>query len=155
MKLRRSSHQVRMDMTPLIDVVFLLLTFFIFALVMMVRADVLDIRLPEIGRGESASGVEAIVLTLDREGAVFLDGEAVDEADLGDRIASAREARPGATVMISADERSASGALIGLADALVAAGITEFSIAGTPEAGGQGRVSPAESANPAVPATEE
>lgn len=153
--MRRSSHPVRLDMTPLIDVVFLLLTFFIFALVMMVRADVLDIRLPEIGRGESASGVEAIVLTLDREGAVFVDGEPVSETDLGSRIASMREARPGAAVMISADERSSSGALIGLADALVTAGITEFSIAGTPEAGGQGVADSPKSANPAGPAGEE
>ena len=38
--LRRSEHETRVEMMPLIDVVFLLLTFFIYAMVLMVRAEV-------------------------------------------------------------------------------------------------------------------
>jgi len=132
-RLRRNNVPIHMEMTPLIDVVFLLLTFFIFALVLMVRADVLDITLPEIGRGESAAGREAIVLSIDREGAVFVEGEAVGPGAIGERLEALRAARPGAVVMISADERSPSGALIELADTLVGAGVREFSIAGSPE----------------------
>jgi len=44
-------------MMPMIDVVFLLLTFFVFAMVVMVRLDVSEIRLP-IGRaGEDRKSV--------------------------------------------------------------------------------------------------
>jgi biopolymer transport protein ExbD len=154
-KLRRNQHPVQLDMTPLIDVVFLLLTFFIFALVLMVRADVLDIRLPEIGQGESAAGVEAVVLTLDRDGVVFIDGDPVQEGDLGALIGAARESRPGASVIISADERAPAGALIALADTLIGAGITEFSVAGTPKTGPPDGPSNRGSSNPAAPGVEE
>ena len=44
---RRESAAVEVQVMPLIDVVFLLLTFFIFAMVLTVRVDVLDVRLPE------------------------------------------------------------------------------------------------------------
>ena len=43
--LRRSEHETRVEMMPLIDVVFLLLTFFIYAMVLMVRAEVLPVPL--------------------------------------------------------------------------------------------------------------
>ena len=42
---------VTAELTPLIDVVFLLLTFFILAAVLMVRVDVLGIRLPTLAAG--------------------------------------------------------------------------------------------------------
>ena len=47
-KLRTSLHEPRLEMTPLLDVVFLLLTFFAFSMLVMVRADVVDVDLPVI-----------------------------------------------------------------------------------------------------------
>ena len=43
--LRRTDHDTRVEMMPLIDVGFLLLTFFIYAMVLMVRAEVLPVPL--------------------------------------------------------------------------------------------------------------
>ena len=43
--LRRTEHETRIEMMPLIDVVFILLTFFIYAMVLVVGAEVLPVPL--------------------------------------------------------------------------------------------------------------
>jgi biopolymer transport protein ExbD len=151
MKLRRHRVPIQLEMTPLIDVVFLLLTFFIFALVLMVRADVLDIRLPRVGSGTPASRAEAVLVSLRADGVVVVNGETVEADRAGDRVRALLEGREGTTVLLSADERAPAGLLIELADRLVAAGVREFSIAGTP---GQGE-NPRRRANPGTPSPEE
>lgn len=132
MKIRRSNIPIQLEMTPLIDVVFLLLTFFIFALVLMVRADVLDISLPEVGTGSSAGEVEAVIVTLTEDGAVLVEGEPTPIGEAGERLKSLLVEREGTVVMLAADARVPAGELIKLADALVAAGVREFSVIGTP-----------------------
>lgn len=143
MKLKRRQHETRLELTPLIDVVFLLLVFFVFALVLMVRADALDLQLPRVGSGSPADRSETVRVTLAEDGAIFVQGEPVERSGAGGAVLRAQAAAPGAAVVLSADARATSGALIELADALVAAGITEFSVLGTP----------AVQASPAAPAS--
>jgi biopolymer transport protein ExbD len=150
MRLRRSGAPIHLDMTPLIDVVFLLLTFFIFALVLMVRADVLDIRLPRLGSGEAAPRTDALLLSLTQDGQIVLEGQTLAEAEVGERVAALLAEREGVRLILSADARAPSGRLIELADRLIAAGVREFSIAGTPA----GEIPPP-GPNPAPPAPEE
>ena len=45
--IRRTDHEMRIEIMPLIDVIFLLLTFFIYAMVLLVRAEMLPMELPE------------------------------------------------------------------------------------------------------------
>ena len=71
---------------PLIDVVFLLLTFFVFSMVLMVRADVLDLDLPVLGEsGEGRQG-SLITVALDERGELFVGGEPVSWEGLGERV---------------------------------------------------------------------
>ena len=131
-------------MTPLIDVVFLLLTFFLFSLVLMVRADTLDVQLPSLTAGGPARTGGVITIALTQTGQIALDGEPINPDTLADAITSARAARPDAKLVIAADQNGRSGELLGLIDRLTAAGITEFGVlsqrdtpAGTaPEEGG-------------------
>jgi len=129
-RFRRSSPEVRFEMTPLIDVVFLLLTFFIFALVLMVRANVLDVQLPEVGSGPAAEGI-TVTIAIDRENRLFVDGQAVEEGALVEAVRAKMSESPDARLVIAADQASASGVLIRLADLLGREGLGEFSIIGT------------------------
>ncbi|HZW10877.1 MAG TPA: biopolymer transporter ExbD, partial [Phycisphaerales bacterium] len=95
-KVRRTTPEVRVEMAPLIDVVFLLLTFFVFAMLMMVRAQVLDINLPAIGGGEPAANVAAVAISLDASGGVFVDGEQVGRDGLIDAVRAKLAATPDA-----------------------------------------------------------
>lgn len=76
--IRRTDMTPRVEMTPLIDVIFLLLTFFIYSLVLMVRAEVLPVSLQPLGSaGEHAAVAASRSLTIDRAGQLFLDRQAV------------------------------------------------------------------------------
>ncbi|MFP4030921.1 MAG: ExbD/TolR family protein [Desulfococcaceae bacterium] len=65
-----------LDLTPLIDVVFLLLVFFIMATTF--SKPVVDVLLPRAESGDMADGKSAdMVVAIDAEGRVFYDGEEV------------------------------------------------------------------------------
>jgi biopolymer transport protein ExbD len=117
---------------PLLDVVFLLLTFFAFALLMVVRADVLDVRLPvlEAGRSDAAS-VRPVVVTVLADGAVAVDAVQVESGALAEAIRRGLSERPGAGILLEIDAQSPSGRLIELVQTLRAEGFEEFGILGT------------------------
>jgi len=132
---RTTAGEVRFEMTPLIDVIFLLLTFFIFALMVMVRADTLDIKLPTLSAaGDSARG-DSITVTLTEDGSIRVDGEPAQAAETRpgevnpllpawvQAVQRAREDRPEAAIVLIADERGRVGDLVGLFNGLREAGI--------------------------------
>lgn len=127
---RRLNTATTIELTPMIDVVFLLLTFFIFSIALMVRADVLGVTLPELTSGQQAPRVEPITVTLRAGGVVSLMGEPVEREALIDALRALHADRPDAPVMLAADVDAGAGELIELADALVGAGITRFSVVG-------------------------
>ncbi len=129
-RLRRLNTATSIELTPMIDVVFLLLTFFIFSVALMVRADVLGVTLPEIASGQQAERVEPITVTLQADGSVRLMGEPVERSALIEAIRALHQERSDAPVLLAADVQAGAGQLIELADALVAAGITRFSVVG-------------------------
>lgn len=129
-RVRRLDTGTSIDMTPMIDVVFLLLTFFVFAMVLMVRADVLGVSLPELTSGQPAERIEPITVTLLGDGTLALLGEPIAAEALGEAVRRLRDERPGAPVLLAADVNADAGALIGLADRLVGAGVTQFSVVG-------------------------
>lgn len=128
---RSSAGEIRLELTPLIDVVFLLLTFFIFALVLMVRADVLGITLPELSAGAPARPSDAVELVIEADGSLRLAGEAVELDGLDGRLDAlhAGEDRP---VRLAVDERAPSGVLVSVAEVLAARGVGSLDLIGRP-----------------------
>lgn len=101
--IRRTSPEPRMEMTPLIDVVFLLLTFFIFAMVMMVRANVLDLRLPDLASAQQATQVPLIAVSLDAQGQLHIDGEPIAWEAFVQTLNERQEAQPEAQIAVAVD----------------------------------------------------
>jgi biopolymer transport protein ExbD len=138
-RIRRSSmDEPRLEIMPLIDVIFLLLTFFVFALTLMVRAEVLDIRLPAIGAGQAPERAGLITVAVDDAGAVFVNGEGATTDTLVERIRLLQEqaeARGEAVrIVVAADQEGRSGDLLAVLDLLASGGIGDVSVLGRPKA---------------------
>ncbi len=121
----------RLEIMPLIDVVFLLLTFFIFSVALMVRADALDITLPSVSAGEPASRAEVVAVTVLADGSVRVNSEPVSEAELPDRVLEL--AQGDKRVLVAADSEAPSAALLQVLDALAGAGVKDVGVIGRPE----------------------
>ena len=79
-RLRRSRDPLRVELTPLIDAVFLLLTFFIYAMVLMDRIEMVPMDLRTLESGGDIREQEpppALTLSLDANGELFLDREPI------------------------------------------------------------------------------
>ncbi len=129
-RVRPMSSDVHIELTPMIDVVFLLLTFFIFAVVMMVRADVLDVNLPELASGRSAEQAIPITIVVSESGALFINAEPVEIEAVVGRVKALRQENGEGALVLAVDTASPAGVMIGLADVLTGAGLGEFSIIG-------------------------
>jgi biopolymer transport protein ExbD len=137
-------------MAPLIDVVFLLLTFFVFSLVLLSRVSVVDLDLPTLGSGGQGEAPQAVVVAVDNEGMVFVDGQPVGPAsgqgeplaettrqalvDAVTRSAGAEGQDPDspAIIRLEVDERGVSGAMLRVLDALRTQGYTAVELIGRP-----------------------
>jgi biopolymer transport protein ExbD len=135
---RRSTPEPRIELMPLIDVVFLLLTFFLFAMVLMVRAEVLDLNLPTLGSAETAEGGSFITIALDDADAIFVDGEPVSAVELGDAVRARQEANPRARLVIAADLEGGRDSLIRLFDVIARERLGEVMLVGRPKASQRG-----------------
>jgi biopolymer transport protein ExbD len=73
-------------MMPLIDVVFLLLTFFIYAMVVMVELKSSGVALVSVEGASDAVDQRIVLLEVDGSGAVLIDGDAVADDELDGRL---------------------------------------------------------------------
>lgn len=142
--LRRSQHAVRVEMTPLIDVMFLLLTFFIYSLVMMVRAEMLPVKLTPLATGDAPAQVDQAmqidVITLARDGQLYYNRQLLPRDELPARLAalSAEVGRARLFLAMEAQGDVDRGPLfVDLIEQLRRAGIHDFTIVGQPTPPGQ------------------
>jgi biopolymer transport protein ExbD len=114
------------NVTPLVDVVLVLLIIFMVTATYIVRASI-EVDLPRVARGGEAVGtVLSVVLT--KEGQVFLDGVARSEGELVARTREAVARDSDARVVISADRGALHGTVVRVIDLVRGAGATRFAI---------------------------
>lgn len=124
------SSDVHVELTPMIDVVFLLLTFFVFAIVLMVRADVLNVNLPELSSGRNADAVVPITIAITENGELLVNREMVVLDGIVEKVQAIRSEFGDGPLVLAVDTKSQAGIMIALADRLTGAGLGEFSIIG-------------------------
>ncbi len=105
--IRRSTHDVRVELMPLIDVVFLLLTFFIYAMVLMVRAEILPVPLETYFSSTPADPKPSISITLGVDGHVYVGQEAVLVEGLSEAIEVEKSRQPNAVIYLVVEDGEA------------------------------------------------
>lgn len=132
----RRREEPEINLTPLIDVVFLLLIFFMVSTTFL-RESNLEVSLPEASGEPEAAAEQPLELTINRQGSFFLDGKALVNAQM-DTVRRALEqataGRAEAGLVVRADARTPHQAVVTALDAAGRAGIEKVAIATTPDA---------------------
>ncbi len=132
MKLRASRREEpEVNLTPLIDVVFLLLIFFMVSTTFQ-RESELKIELPEASTEPSEAPQDALEIVIDREGNYYLGGEQVINQELKTlrrAIEKAVAQRKNPPLVIRADANTPHQAVIRAMDAASQLGLSQMSLA--------------------------
>jgi biopolymer transport protein ExbD len=133
MKLPRTDQKrARIEIIPMIDVIFFLLVFFMISTLSMTVNRGLPVNLPTAGTSQKELR-ENLSITLTQDGELFLNRESITRRDLGERVKAALMAEPDITVIMNADGEVHHSVVVALMDELRLAGVSNLAIAVKPD----------------------
>ena len=122
----RKSAQAEVDMGPLLDMVFILLIFFVIT-TNFNRETGVDVTKPSAASAVSL-GQKTILVGISREGTLHIHGRQVTPEALSGILSREIRQRPAASVVIVGDEGSTLGRSVQVMDICTAAGVGKVSV---------------------------
>jgi biopolymer transport protein ExbD len=123
---RRGRIISEINVTPLVDIMLVLLIIFMVTTTYIVR-DAIEVKLPEASTGESRP-VSLVAVTLDQKGNLALNGSRASEAEIRSYIRSERRQGRGLEGMIAADKMVPHGRVVQIIELLRREGVVRFAI---------------------------
>jgi len=122
-----AEHGARIEIIPMIDVMMFLLVFFVLIMLEMIQGAGISLDLPQ---SSTAQQLETVKLTIGvtKEGAIFLEGQPIAEADLTAKLRELAGSKK-VDVVISGDKNGAYQNIIKVMDLVRAAGISAIGLA--------------------------
>ncbi len=129
MKIRDDEEEQQLNLAPMIDVVFLLLIFFMVATTFIEREKEMGLELPVAESGDDV-GLEPdeIVINLMRDGTIRMSGEDVGQDELAERLSRVARRDPETPVTIRGDRAVEHGHVVGVMDACRGAGLVNLGV---------------------------
>lgn len=118
------------NMTPLIDVMLVLLVIFIITAPLLVNAVKVD--LPKTEATKSANGPQFLSVILDKAGVVFVNDQALDASALADAFSAAALANPDTELQLRADTAVLYGRVVEVMGAAQKAGLNRIGFVANP-----------------------
>ncbi len=117
-------------LTSMLDVIFLLLCFFVTASVFSQWESEISISLPSASSAETPGRLPGeVILNVSKEGFVTVNAKALSLDDLGSRLKKVAEFYPGQPVVIRADRETSYESLVKVIDTCRTSGVWNFSLA--------------------------
>jgi len=107
----------QINIVPMIDVIFAILTFFIMSTLYLSRSEGLPVNLPKAVTAQTQSQSQ-IVVTIDAQGQLALNRQPTQLSDLQSRVKALMGSKQPALVVINADERVSHGKVVTVMDQL-------------------------------------
>ena len=124
---RRRKNELSIDLTPLIDVVFQLLIFFVLTSTFQNNPS-FRVKLPKAKNRDVTQEPKSVVITIGKEGRIEVDGKTVDERELEMRLCAAAQADATTGVNTRADEATQHQFVIRVMDAAKGCGLERLGI---------------------------
>jgi biopolymer transport protein ExbD len=120
--------KARIEIIPLIDIVFFLLATFVMVSMSMVKNQGISVNLPSTASGEKREAGEYVTITVTDKGNVFVNKELVSLAELKNKLQRMRQDEPDMKVIINGDEKADYGTAIRVLDDVRQLGIAKVGI---------------------------
>ena len=125
--LQEQEESEEINMTPMLDVVFILLIFFIVTASFVKESGI------EVNRPEAATAVKKeranILVAISDKGEIWINKRKIDEGQVRANIERLHAENPQGTVVVQADEEARTKVLVAVMDAAREAGVNDVSLA--------------------------
>ena len=128
--IKRKKDESSIDLTPMLDVVFILLIFFVVT-ASFIKDSALDLTGQDPNQNPPPPNPDQpqnALVQIDANNTIFLNQERIDISAVRARIASVRAENPAASVIIRPDGRSAANTLVNIMNAAREAGVDTISV---------------------------
>jgi biopolymer transport protein ExbD len=122
-KLPPENAEARIEIVPLIDIMFFLLAAFMLVSLSMVHANMIKVNLPTAATGSPDTMKDALTVSIDRNGKAFLEKQPMADNELRRELAARYTANPALRILISGDNQARHGDVIHILDLIRSAGI--------------------------------
>jgi biopolymer transport protein ExbD len=129
----RSKRRARIEIIPLIDIIFFLLATFVMVSLSMVKNRAIPVNLPAASTSAAQEARDFATISISAAGNLFFNKQPVDSAGLDSALAQLQAANPDPRVFIHGDADAAFGKAIAVLDQVRRLGITKVAIETQPK----------------------
>jgi len=124
---QRPIQRVRIEIIPMIDVIFFLLVFFMVSSLAMTRINSVKVLLPKMS-GKPETLKQNVILTVKKDGSLMVNKTPVTLDTLGSQLAYQMQSDPQAAVIVNADEGVGYGLVVSAMDKAKESGVRKFAL---------------------------
>ena len=124
----RGQRRARIEIIPLIDIVFFLLATFVMVSLSMVKNQGVPVNLPVAATGGPQERNESTTISVTAGGEYYFNKEALDFEQLVHRLKALKESQQDPRIFINGDEKAEFGRAIAVLDEVRKLGITKVAI---------------------------
>jgi biopolymer transport protein ExbD len=124
----RSKRRARIEIIPLIDIIFFLLATFVMVSLSMVKNRGVPVHLPSASTGTPLEQGDVATISIDAGGGLFYNKQPVTKVQLGDDLKQLLAGDADPRVFINGDAKAQFGAAIAVLDQVRGLGITKVAI---------------------------
>jgi biopolymer transport protein ExbD len=124
----RSNRRARIEIIPLIDIIFFLLATFVMVSLSMVKNRGIPVNLPAASTGAAQERKDSASISVTAKGEIYFDKQLVDAAQLDAALQALVAANPEVRLFISGDAKAEFGQAVDVLDHARRLGITKIAI---------------------------
>ena len=125
------AEEEEINITPMLDVVFILLIFFIVT-ANFIKEPGLEVNRPDSETAEPTENA-AILIAVGNAGEIYMDGRRIDKRQVKANVVRLLAENPQGSVVIQADEKSTADTIMAVMDGAREAGVYNISLASEPQ----------------------